>query len=69
MICIKTNIPKELNNIDDELKAIYHSKDTVCYYIFKNREDRNKFLDKTIRMKKIDRETIYKEYQCNYKQI
>ena len=63
MICIKTNIPKELNNIDDELKAIYHSKDTVCYYIFKNREDRNKFLDKTIRIKKIDRETIYKEYQ------
>ena len=63
MICIKTNIPKELNNIDDELKAIYHSKDTVCFYIFKNREDRNKFLDKTIRMKKIDRETIYKEYQ------
>jgi len=63
MICIKTNIPKKLNNIDDELKAIYHSKDTVCFYIFKNREDRNKFLDKTIRMKKIDRETIYKEYQ------
>ena len=63
MICIKTNIPKKLNNIDDELKAIYHSKDTVCFYIFKNREDRNKFLDKTERMKKIDRETIYKEYQ------
>ena len=63
MICIKTNIPKELNNIDDELKAIYHSKDTVCFYIFKNREDHNKFLDKTKRMKKIDRETIYKEYQ------
>jgi hypothetical protein len=63
MICIKTNIPKELNNIDDELKAIYHSKDTVCFYIFKNREDRNKFLDKTKGMKKIDSETIYKEYQ------
>ena len=63
MICIKTNIPKELNNIDDELKAIYHSKDAVCFYIFKNREDRNKFLDKTKGMKKIDRETIYKEYQ------
>tara|TARA_B100001173_G_scaffold179626_1_gene155116 strand:+ start:976 stop:1170 length:195 start_codon:yes stop_codon:yes gene_type:complete len=63
MICIKTNIPKKLNNIDDELKAIYHSKDTVCFYIFKNREDRNKFLDKTKGMKKIDRETIYKEYQ------
>ena len=26
MICIKTDIPKELNDIDDELKAIYHSK-------------------------------------------
>ena len=37
MICIKAEIPKELNNIDDELKAIYHSKDTVCFYIFKNK--------------------------------
>jgi len=26
MICIKADIPKELNDIDDELKAIYHSK-------------------------------------------
>ena len=26
-------------------------------------KDRNKFLDKTEGMKKIDRETIYKEYQ------
>ena len=31
MICIKTDIPKKLNNIDDELKAIYHSKDTVFF--------------------------------------
>jgi len=23
MICIKANVPKELSNIDDELKAIY----------------------------------------------
>ena len=35
MICIKADIPKELNEIDDELKAIYHSNDTVCFYIFK----------------------------------
>ena len=35
MICINANIPKELNDIDDELKAIYHSKDTVCFYILK----------------------------------
>jgi len=38
MICIKAEIPKELNDIEDELKAIYHSKDTVCFYIFKTRE-------------------------------
>jgi len=26
MICIKADIPKELSDIEDELKAIYHSK-------------------------------------------
>ena len=60
MICIKTDIPKELNAIDDELKAIYHSKDTVCFFIFKNRDQRNDFLEKTKDMTKIERETIYK---------
>jgi hypothetical protein len=62
MICIKTEIPKELNDIDDELKAIYHSKDTVCFYIFKTRELRNEFIEKTKDMNKADRENIYKEY-------
>ena len=33
MICIKVNIPQELCEIDDELKAIYHSKDTICFFI------------------------------------
>ena len=33
MICIKADIPEELNEIDDELKAVYHSKDTVCFHI------------------------------------
>ena len=46
MICIKANIPKELNDIDDEFKAIYHSKDTVCFYIFKNREQKKEFIEK-----------------------
>ena len=46
MICIKAEIPKELNNIEDELKAIYHSKDTVCFYIFETRELRNEFIEK-----------------------
>ena len=62
MICIKTNIPDELNKIDDELKAIYHSKDTVCFYIFKSRDLRNDFIERTKSMKKIEREKIYKEY-------
>ena len=63
MICIKTEIPHELNDIDDELKAIYHSKDTVCFYIFKTRELRNEFLEKTKGMNKSEREEIYKNYE------
>ena len=62
MICIKTDIPKELNDIDDELKAIYHSKDTVCFFVFKNRELRNEFVERTKGMPKVERETIYQEY-------
>ena len=62
MICIKTDIPKELNDIDDELKAIYHSKDTVCFFVFKNREQRNEFVERTKGMTKVERETIYQEY-------
>ena len=65
MICIKAEIPKELNDIDDELKAIYHSKDTVCFYIFKTRELRNEFIEKTKGMNKESREQTYKEYQLN----
>jgi hypothetical protein len=61
MICIKAKIPKELNNIDDELKAIYHSKDTVCFYIFKRRELRNEFIEETKSMNKDSREKIYNE--------
>ena len=62
MICIKAEIPKELNDIDDELKAIYHSKETVCFYIFKTRELRNEFIEKTKGMDKDSREQTYKEY-------
>ena len=62
MICIKTDIPEELNKIDDELKAIYHSSDTVCFYIFKTREFRNEFVEKTKGMNKEQREQIYQEY-------
>ena len=62
MICIKADIPDEICQIDDELKAIYHSTDTVCFFIFKTREKRNEFMERTQGMKKIEREEIYKEY-------
>ena len=61
MICIKAEVPKELNDIEDELKAIYHSKDTVCFYIFKTRELRNEFIEETKGMNKDSREKIYNE--------
>ena len=63
MICIKAEIPNELNDIDDELKAIYHSKDTVCFYIFKSRDLRNEFIKKTKGMNKDQREKIYIKYE------
>ena len=62
MICIKADIPEELNEIDDELKAIYHSKDTVCFFILKTRELRNKFVEETKGMNKSEREKVYEVY-------
>ena len=59
MICIKTKIPKEICEINDELKAIYHSSDSFCIWVFKSRRDRNKFMDETIGMLKKDREDYY----------
>ena len=63
MICIKAEIPEELNKIDDELKAIYHSNETVCFYLFQTRELRNKFIEETKGMNKEDREKIYELYK------
>ena len=65
MICIKTEIPKEICEIDDELKAIYHSKDTICIWVFKNRGDRNRFMDETIGIMKKEREKYFEYF---YKQ-
>ena len=62
MICIKVNIQQELRKIDDELKAIYHSKDTICFFIFKTRDERNEFMEKTQGMEKGEREQVYKKY-------
>ena len=59
MICIKTKIPEEICKIDDDLKAIYHSNDSVCIWVFKTRNDRNKFMDETVGMLKKEREDYY----------
>ena len=64
MICIKTDIPKKICEIDDELKAIYHSKNSVCIWLFTSRLDRNKFMDETIGMQQKEREDYY---LLNYK--
>jgi len=59
MICIKTEIPNEICEIDDELKAIYHSKDSICIWIFKSREERNRFMEETIGMMRDQRQEYF----------
>ena len=58
MYCIQVDIPYALCEIDDELKAIYHSKDSVCIWVFDSREDRNNFVDETAGMLKAERESL-----------
>jgi hypothetical protein len=62
LICIKTEIPQEVCDIDDELKAIYHSQDSVCIWVLKTREDRNRFMDETVGMLKDEREKHYEKF-------
>ena len=62
MYCIKTDIPQEICAIDDELKAIYHSNDTVCIWVLETREDRNRFMDETTGMLKSEREKYYESF-------
>ena len=63
MICIETKIPKEINEINDELKAIYHSSDCIWIWVFETREDRNRFMDETVGMMKEEREAVF---EANY---
>ena len=62
MYCIKTDIPQEICTIDDELKAIYHSNDTVCIWVLETRKDRNRFMDETTGMLKSEREKYYESF-------
>ena len=61
MYCIQVGIPLSLCFIDDELKAIYHSKDTVCIWVFNNRDERNDFMEETVGMLKEERESHYEK--------
>jgi len=62
MYCIKTEIPQEICDIDDELKAIYHSRETVCIWVLKSQEDRNRFVDETAGMLKDEREKHFESF-------
>ena len=58
----KYDLYLEICAINDELKVIYHSKDTVCIWVFKTRIDRNKFMDETAGMLKNDREMHFESF-------
>ena len=62
MICIKAEIPQEICDIDDELKAIYHSRDSICIWIFKTKKDKNSFIKKTEGMVKNEREKHFNTF-------
>ena len=62
MYCIQVDIPPTLCEIDDELKAIYHSKDGVCIWVFDSREDRNNFVDETAGMLKAERGSHFEKH-------
>ena len=66
MNCVKVEIPQSLCEIDDELKAIYHSNNSVCIWVFENREDRNNFVNETVGMNKQDRENYFEKF---YKKV
>ena len=44
------------------VKSIYHSNNSVCIWVFENREDRNNFVNETVGMKKQDRENHFEKF-------
>ena len=62
MHCFPVDIPHSLCEIDDELKASYHSKDSICIWVFDSREDRNNFVYETTGMLKTERESHYEKH-------
>ena len=62
MICIEVEIPQEICDIDDELKAIYHSRDSFCIWVFSTRVERNRFVEETIGMSKDQRQDHFNAF-------
>ena len=63
MFCIPVDIPSELCLIDDERKAIYHSKDSVCIWVFTNSQLRDQFVRESAGMSvKAEREAFYERF-------
>ncbi len=62
MYCIQVNIPNSLCEIHDELKAIYHTKNSICIWVFGRTEDRNNFVDETAGMLKAERESHFEKH-------
>ena len=62
MICIRAEIPPEICEIDDALKAIYHGEETVCIWTFESRKGRNRFVDETIGMVRDDRQNHFEKF-------
>ena len=65
MYCIKAEIPQHLCAMDDELKAIYHSSDSVCIWVLTTRDARNGFVDETTEMAKRQRGQHYADFFSN----
>ena len=62
MICIEVEIPQEVCDIDDEHKAIYHSRDSFCIWVFPTRTERNRFVEETIGMSKDQRQDHFNTF-------
>ena len=58
----RVDIPQNLCDINDELKAIYHGKYSICIWVFKASDERNRFVDETAGMMESGRETHYEKY-------
>ena len=52
MNCFKAQVPNHLQSVEDELKAIYQSKDSIYIWIFKNVSEKNKYINEKIGMLK-----------------